>query len=502
MRLCAAVLGLVVLLLTLLGLVVGPAGTYAQTEEWSTPINLSNTPSKSWIPAVTADSAGNVHVVWGEWLDKDDGDWGDAIFYTMWDGESWSEPNDILITPNGTLADLPAIAADSQGRLHVVWEAQSGIYYSQAWVQDGPWQASAWSAPVAISEVGRGRADIAIDQEDTIHVVWIDPPLEPAVLDGELCRDCWDVHYARSSDGGRTWSTPVNLSDSPERAAYPFVTTDAAGAIHVAWDEHDAADQAVTGRYSRSLDGGATWSVPRDLKQEGVTGRPYRFYVDLGAGDQVYTTWQLWHAPGLFLRSSQDGGSSWSPVVELPDVVGQGSYSYLETAGDSAGDLFVAFSAGPYGNRDVYAGQWGDGAWERLDNVSNSAQHAHRPRLVVTGGNTLHLVGFEHTDGQATIHDEGNMEIWYSRLETGAPHRPPAPLPTRPPATPAPESVSRATATPVPTPTRTPSSALAGSSPTPRPNPDLAIAAGIGAALTVLGLIVVGRMVRIRRSGS
>ncbi len=477
--------------------VAGTGVAHAQEGEWSTPVNLSNTPTKSWIPAMAADPFGNVHVVWGEWLDND-GDWGDAIYYTMWNGRAWSEPNDILVSPQGAVADLPAIAADSQGRLHMVWEAQPGIFYSQAWIQDSPWLSTAWSPPVAISRVGRGRADIAVGPDDAVHIVWIDPPVDVPVLDGELCPDCGDVRYAGSSDGGQTWSSPENLSNSPQRAAYPFLVVDGQGVIHAAWDEHNAADQAITGAYSRSLDGGQTWSEPwdvgRDVASETLTG----LNVGLGANGHVFLTWQLWHAPGLFLRWSEDRGDTWSSIVQLSQVNGLGGYGYLETAADSAENLFLAFASGSYENKEVYGGLWAGGDWLHLSNLSNSEVHSQRPRLAVSEGNVVHLVWFEHTLGQGTIHNEGNMEIWYRRLETGAQHQPPQPLPSRPPATATPEPATQAT-TAEPTAMQTPSTPLTGDAPRSSVDTTVALTIGMAATLGIMGLVLAGRLLSSRR---
>ncbi|MBN1979699.1 MAG: hypothetical protein JW918_20070 [Anaerolineae bacterium] len=464
----------------------------AQVGGWSDPVNLSNTETKSWIPAIAADDFGNVHVLWGEWLD-DDNDWGDAIYYTMWDGETWSVPNDVLISPAGAVSDLPAIAADSQGRLHVVWEAQPGIYYSQAWIQDSPWLATAWSPPKAISLVGRGRAYIAVDDEDNVHVVWIDPPPDTRILDGELCPDCWDVYYTRSSDGGQSWSAPINLSDSVYRPAYPFLAIDGQGVIHAAWDEHNAADQAITGGYSRSLDGGATWSQPWDVGRDVAPENLVSLHVGLGAEGQVYLTWRLWQAAGTFLRRSTNGGETWSPIVRLPQL-DYGGYGYLETASDSAGRLYLAASAGPYENKEVYVGQWGANDWMWLLDVSDTPVHSSRPRLVVSEGNVVHLVWFEHTEGQATIHEEGNMEIWYSRLETDAPHLPARALPARPPVTATPAPDAYPTPTPVPTQASLAPPLRLDDSPALSPNPGTAIWTGMAAAAVVVGLVTAVRL--------
>ncbi len=498
--------GFVLLLLTHTGTISPPlyaSPPPAQPGAWSRPVNISGTPGKSWIPAIATDKAGHVHVVWGEHLDDDGDVWADAIYYTMSDGQTWSPPNDILVSPNGPTADLPAIAVDSRGLIHVVWESRPGIYYSNSWAGGTPWEATAWSQPTQISKAGRGRAYIAIGPEDVVHLVWLDAPETPSVLEGELCLDCWDVHYANSTDGGQSWSVPTNVSNSPERSEYPFVMADSQGAIHVAWDEHNARDQGLSGRYSRSVDGGATWSEPLDIGREVAPAIPTRLFVGPGERGRIYLTWQLWHAPGLFIRRSSNGGATWSSAVELPEVEGRSDYSFLETAADGSDNLFLTFSTGSYSNREVYCGRWANGAWIDLTNVSGSAAHSSRPRIAVSEGNIIHLVWFEHSQGQATIHDGGNMEVFYSRLTSPARHEPPQALPTQPAPTSGAESDPSEAATSPPQETAPPSlspSPPAGlATPTGIPNTTLPLMVGVAAALLATGLAVLVWFWRNRR---
>lgn len=77
------------------------------------------------------------------------------------------------------------------------------------------------------------------------------------------CRDCPDpaIVFERSSDGGRTWSSPRFLCPCPgvEEQADPVLVTDERGRVFATWMN----DFAV--QFSRSDDFGRTWTDPRPV---------------------------------------------------------------------------------------------------------------------------------------------------------------------------------------------------------------------------------------------
>ena len=273
---------------------------HAQSGEVGEPVNLSNTTGKSWLPDIAADSAGNLHAVWTEEYlpSDDDGQWGDAILYTMWDGQAWTEPRDILVvrsnlSPDG-LADshLPAIAVDSKGLLHVTWTDIKNTCYSHAWAQAAPWSARSWSSPLVISN-GRPTyfSDLAVDSHDNVHAVWVKASLEDRMIDQLLCRFCDDIFYAHSTDGGVNWSDPVDISKSPERANRPRLTVDNQDHLHVVWESVNVNDHGLGIGYERSADGGQTWSGLADLNADIGADRPSNATVAADRAGRVHVMW-------------------------------------------------------------------------------------------------------------------------------------------------------------------------------------------------------------------
>jgi hypothetical protein len=159
------------------------------------------------------------------------------------------------ITPHGGGAFTPRIAVDTGDTIHIVWgDTLSGKRVVFTRSTD---LGASFSEPVDISR-SQGNAfdpEIAIDPSNGIHVVWED--------DGGGTRA---VLFARSSDGGESFSTPAKISQGTGIAEEPHIAADASGRIHLSWvEEVEGTRQAF---YSRSTDSGATFSAPLNLSNQ------------------------------------------------------------------------------------------------------------------------------------------------------------------------------------------------------------------------------------------
>jgi hypothetical protein len=134
-----------------------------------------------------------------------------------------------------------------------------------------------WFAPVRVAdffgigardpETGAGIRDGAIivqaaaGTDGSVHVVWQDARFSSGARDA--------IAYSRSTDGGLTWSTPVRVNPNAAVAAFtPAVQVLADGTVGVSYfDLRDNTPDAATllaGYFlARSGDGGRTWSETR-----------------------------------------------------------------------------------------------------------------------------------------------------------------------------------------------------------------------------------------------
>jgi hypothetical protein len=127
---------------------------------------------------------------------------------------------------------------------------------------------------------------------DAVHYAWMD-------LSGG---DGWEVYYARSDDGGLSWTLPgaVLTQHTPGCDAIRPTLAAEGERVHLVWFEMcpDAGGDRATVFHRWSDDGGTTWSNPSD-----VTSGDALFAIQPSvamAGDRVHVLWndrgEIWYA--------------------------------------------------------------------------------------------------------------------------------------------------------------------------------------------------------------
>jgi hypothetical protein len=154
------------------------------------------------------------------------------------------------------------------------------------------------------------------------------------------------IRAIRSTDGGVTWSAPVNLSAAGHvQGAWPAVSPN--GDVFVAWLRYASWPTGnISIEVARSTNGGVSYFAvtspltnavsPRDSAASGACGRPAlngnirylaspQIVVD-GSGvlHVVYSqdpdTFNSGDVVNVYYRRSTDGGTSWSTPIQLNDV--------------------------------------------------------------------------------------------------------------------------------------------------------------------------------------
>jgi Neuraminidase (sialidase) len=190
-------------------------------------------------------------------------------------------------------------------------------------------QGASWSGQINVSRLGTVEVtdpdtgdpvrtgdiipEIASDERadhDEVYVVWQD-----ARFNG-FQRD--QVAFARSTDGGRTWSTPVRISTHNETQAFtPAIRVDDEGNIGVTYydfrkNDPDTKELETDVWFTRSTDGGRTWSEERvtpesfDMRQAPVArGYFVGDYEGLSAlGTTFYPFWSQSDSSGTDVYAS------------------------------------------------------------------------------------------------------------------------------------------------------------------------------------------------------
>lgn len=241
------------------------------------------------------------------------------------------------------------------------------------------------------------------------------------------------VVVAHSDDAGRTLSAPVPVNAMPEPVYTsaenrPKIATSPDGrAVYVSWSMPLDAPYTGMVRFSRSLDGGATWSVPVTVHRDrqAITHRFDMMAVD-PAGN-IAIAWidkrdlvaakaagQAYEGAAVYYAVSRDGGASFEPERKVTDHTCE--CCRIAMAIDPAGRIEAVW-------RNVFPGQIRDHALAVLPIVASEqvvpvratfsnwyveACPEHGPALAITPDGTRHLAWFGVVDGRA--------DVFYSRI--------------------------------------------------------------------------------------
>lgn len=205
----------------------------------------------------------------------------------------------------------------------------------------------------------QGSARIALDRSGTIYVAWTD------LRNNEN----GDIYLSRSTDGGLTFS--------PNRAVYAggavplgmqrgvAMAIDSIGGIHMVWSEAKRGDLPEM-LYSRSTDGGATFSAPAFIG--GAAGVSVQDFPSIGidAANNVYVAWvddreqraKTGANMQVYTVRSTDRGATFGAPARASNMAGGvgGSCECCNTAMavSPAGHVYITFRSNVKNRRDIF----------------------------------------------------------------------------------------------------------------------------------------------------
>lgn len=302
-----------------------------------------------------------------------------------------------VLTPRPGFFNEPSVAINpiNPNQVAAAFQSPAAVSYSQD--AGAHWQASRGVAPSNYAVSG----DVSITYDILGHLILcyiaFDKLGTPEYWARGATRN--GVFARRSLDGGKTWGpNAAAIDEQPTRPLMPFEdkpyimadnnpSSPYAGSLYVGWTEFTLTKSVIL--FSRSTDGGITWSPPHEIST--ASGYPRDdngalegFAATVGPDGTVYAVWS--NANSVVLATSADGGRTFTasrkildvapPYFEIEELKRTNGFPQI-SADQRTGRIFITWSDYRNGDVDVFCSTSPDrgATWSRPVRVNDDALH-------------------------------------------------------------------------------------------------------------------------------
>lgn len=278
---------------------------YGEVPVFSVPLNVSKSATQSRDPDIVKGVNGELFMSWGRVFHE-------SVHSLSLDlTENWSLP--LSIMHQGV---QPALAVTPSNKFVVLNSTPNELVFKQS--TDGGHEMDA----VVTTVDGNPTAypGITVGQGENLHATWE--------------RQNQGIFYARSLDGGATFSDPVQISVTVPSETNHLARIGATSGdnVFIFWNNHQPGEPGVDRvLYSRSLNGGSSWSTPRLLRDEtnpltSVIKIAQLGDTQVGSDGTVFVMGvEQANTSKVALLKSTNSGLTFKLVGELPTLPGDGS---------------------------------------------------------------------------------------------------------------------------------------------------------------------------------
>jgi len=283
-------------------------------------------------------------------------------FFSSDGGTSWSS-TELPLAPGKAFMSDPALAFTTDG---TAWAATLGINERGSSVELQVYKSTDHGQTWAFTKT------VSSGNDNDKEMIWVDTGASSPHKDNIYV--AWDVpgqgmRFARSTDKGANWSSPMTLSS--DAAIGSHLTTGPDGAVYVAWPDTQSREL----RIRRSADGGATFDPAKviattndsyEVSIPAMCQRKVLIYVTIGVDRSngprkgaVYATWGDRNGsdpdPGcagagvesnsnVYFSASTDGGQTWTkPKIVHADQPSTDQFNPWMDVDPDDGTIHVVF---------------------------------------------------------------------------------------------------------------------------------------------------------------
>lgn len=355
------------------------------------PINLGNPSMQGADNLGTAESSGKIYAVWQSFSSE-----GSDISFSMSNdgGNTFGSP--AILNEEGKDSAFPQIAV-SGTHVYAAWLERTQGNITNVIFSKSDDNGKSFTIPTAITHHSgnSGLPQISADAND-VYLLWEDNSLGN-----------FDIFFAKSTDTGNTFGAFTNISNDAGQSGTPRMVTMGKD-IDIAWMDNAPGNYDIM--FSKSTDGGSTFSKPLDIsKSKSDAG-----YPELAVSENnVYVTWtntmDVNNYDVLFSKSS-DGGQTFADPINISNNAGASGWPQIAVAGD----VYVSWVDNTPGSFDIYIAKSIDGgkSFETPVNISNTPNDSWYNRMAVSP-NTVYMVWQEA--------NQANHDVVFTKSTTFVP---------------------------------------------------------------------------------
>jgi S1-C subfamily serine protease len=323
--------------------------------------------------------------------------------------KDWTKILDL--SDNNVTSQGPRLAA-SGNNVYAVWEeSHDGI--NRIIFAKSTDRGNTFSKPTNLtSGVGKDSETPSIAAfGNIVYVVWTDN--SPGNF---------DIFFIKSTDGGNTFSKPLNLSNDPGLSYQPRIVTDGKNIVYVVWTDNSPGNYNIL--FTRSLDGGASFDKPIIFSNlKGVSNFPN---IAASGNHTVYVVWShknntdfdpsntenQTQTYDIFFTKSLDRGHTFSKPVNLSNDPSNSQSPAVAVS--EMGTVYVVWSDNSIGTYETFFTRSLDGGhtFSKVSVISSNLARSISPSIS-TYGNNAYVVWSDNTFG--------NPEIFFTKsLDDGS----------------------------------------------------------------------------------
>lgn len=348
---------------------------------FAVPINLSESNVGQSDYAAFAVKDKDVYVVWQTSISGTA-----SVFLTKSTDGGTSFARPVMISDKSKLAAFPQIAI-SDAHVYSAWLEKSDNNSTNIVFEKSDDNANSFGTPLSITQnLGNSGIPKLLATGNQVYLAWEDNS-----------KGNFEIFLSKSDDSGVSFHPPVVVSGTSGQSGTPQIAV-SGNNVYATWMDNTSKNYDIL--FSKSTDGGNTFSTPVNVSKLHADSGYQQFTV---SGNNIYVVWTQTISDlnyDVFFAKSSDNGDTFDTPVNLSN--NNGGSGWPKIAYD--GNIYVSWVDSTPGRFDVFVTKSSDGGktFDHYTDVSHTKNESYDNKMSVLN-NAVYLMWQEGNKGNHTI---------------------------------------------------------------------------------------------------